>query len=152
MSWDRLTEEANELERELKRRLHAYNDQFSERLREDNEIERLHRKLSDVLDDISKISKDPSQKYLLGKYSDFLKDSIRDYEKLKNSSRYIRDPLEIPGLPNPFSIGRQDLDPLAGFRPNEPGGGMIMGPDHPMFSDIPYGGTNQGNPGKYYLF
>ncbi|KAF9969125.1 hypothetical protein BGZ73_008652 [Actinomortierella ambigua] len=62
---------------------------------------------------------------------------------------------------NPFSIGRQDLDPFGGsFGPGglgglggpggiggSSGGGMIVGPDHPMFRRPP--GSHGGGGGLY---
>ncbi|KAI8062503.1 PI31 proteasome regulator N-terminal-domain-containing protein [Gongronella butleri] len=48
----------------------------------------------------------------------------------------IFDPATAPDqpstLPNPFSVGRDDLDPLHVTFPGQ-GGGMYVGPGHPMF-------------------
>lgn len=42
----------------------------------------------------------------------------------------LRMPPRMPG--NPYGVGRQDLDPNFGGLP-DPGGGMIVGPGHPIF-------------------
>ncbi|KAG0172140.1 hypothetical protein DFQ30_011120 [Apophysomyces sp. BC1015] len=39
------------------------------------------------------------------------------------------------GRSDPFSVGRADLDPLAGSSRMPGGGGMFVGPGHPMFGD-----------------
>ncbi|KAF8605303.1 hypothetical protein BDV93DRAFT_537387 [Ceratobasidium sp. AG-I] len=65
------------------------------------------------------------------------------------------------GIPssNPLQIGRSDLDPLGGrsnpfappplFSPPDSGGGMYVGPNHPMFSGGRGGMGGMGGPGGF---
>ncbi|KAJ1569136.1 hypothetical protein HK096_004086 [Nowakowskiella sp. JEL0078] len=88
------------------------------------------------------------------RYSPY-RDPLRDY------SRPNREPLPHPefGSPygNPYSIGDADLDPFAaapglpGRFPLMGGGGMFVGPNHPMFGGVgrPFG---PGLPGPNHPF
>lgn len=54
----------------------------------------------------------------------------------------LREPAgPFQAVQNPYEVGRQDLDPIPNpfapaplFGPIQPGGGMYVGPDHPMFA------------------
>ncbi|KAJ3413959.1 hypothetical protein HDV05_007248 [Chytridiales sp. JEL 0842] len=78
------------------------------------------------------------------------------------------DPMAFPGAfggRSPYAIGDVDLDPLAaapgvmgprvgwpGASGMHPGGGMFVGPDHPMFGGGPggFGGVPRPNRGGFY--
>jgi hypothetical protein len=48
----------------------------------------------------------------------------------------LQDPRRGPGVRNPYAIGEGDLNPNfgAGLGVMPPGGGMYVGPDHPLFA------------------
>ncbi|EPZ35255.1 Proteasome Inhibitor PI31 domain-containing protein [Rozella allomycis CSF55] len=58
----------------------------------------------------------------------------------------------VPTMPNPYGIGSNDLDPMGPFRAPSAGGGMYVGPNHPMFTDpafppnpaLPFGAVPPG--------
>ncbi|KAI3653783.1 hypothetical protein MP228_001730 [Amoeboaphelidium protococcarum] len=50
---------------------------------------------------------------------------------------------------NPFSIGSQDVDPMASLLgPPSAGGGMFVGPGHPMFGQGPYSSPSSSGFGR----
>eukprot|EP00050_Salpingoeca_kvevrii_P015259 m.45115 g.45115 ORF g.45115 m.45115 type:complete len:278 (-) comp6229_c0_seq1:1265-2098(-) len=47
---------------------------------------------------------------------------------------------------SPYTVGDRDLDPLAAMGPPGPGGGMLVGPGHPMFQGRGFGPHNPLRP------
>lgn len=60
--------------------------------------------------------------------------------KMGNDGPFEGDGHDVPRVPRvpgaPVSVGQDDKEP--GIEPASPGGGMIVGPEHPIF-DYPYG-------------
>ncbi|KAJ3000193.1 hypothetical protein HDV02_000106 [Globomyces sp. JEL0801] len=114
--------------------------------------------LSNIIPDLAKLPPVTS-KDLMGSSSSREASSSRNFPGIPEASRMPYAPnfgvpsygQQPPSAPNPFGVGQSDLDPFGagpGMLPSHPGmrpgGGMFVGPDHPMFSGGGIGGPSFG--------